>query len=128
MKNILLCLLLILVALFNWGCASIADGTMEGSTKVLITSTPSGARVTINSIPYGVTPCRVQLNKLNKFKDLQFEKKGFEITRVSIKSGFNAVTLGNIIAGGGIGAGYDLIGGNFIATKRSVHVDLVKLR
>ena len=109
------------------GCASVVGGTFEGSSMVLLTSTPSGARVTINSVPYGVTPCRIRLNKFNALKELQFEKDGFHSARCSAKDGFNAATLGNVLAGGFIGAGYDLLSGNMVSTKDSIHVDLIRL-
>ena len=108
------------------GCASISDGTLEGSRSVLFTSTPSGAKVSINDVPIGITPCKVLINKFNRLKSIKFEKEGLEPIIATLKSGFNSATLGNIIAGGVVGAGVDLLGGNMVATKNNLHVNFAQ--
>ena len=116
--------LIILLVFCFLGCASISNGTLEGTKSFLFTSTPSGADVTINSIPYGKTPCKVQLAKYEHFRAIVLKKDGYKDSVANIKKGFNTATLGNVIAGGGIGLGFDVLSGNFISTKNSVHVNL----
>lgn len=111
------------IMLFASSCASISDGTLDGSKTVLFTSTPSGAKVSINDVPIGTTPCKVLLNKFNRSKSIKFEKEGRDPVIGTLNSGFNAATLGNIIYGGVVGAGIDLIGGNMVATKNNLHVN-----
>ena len=117
---------LITVLLWFSGCASISDGTLEGSKLVLFTSTPSRAKVSINAVPIGITPCKVLINKFNRLKTIKFEEEGLEPVIGTLKSGFNSATLGNIIAGGVVGAGIDLLGGNMVATKNNLHVNFVE--
>lgn len=111
------------IMLLASSCASISDGTLDGSKTVLFTSTPSGAKVSINDVPIGTTPCKVLLNKFNRSKSIKFEKEGLDPVIGTLNSGFNAATLGNIIYGGVVGAGIDLIGGNMVATKNNLHVN-----
>jgi len=117
----------LLLLLCGLGCASISNGTLEGTKSFLFTSTPSGAEVTINSIPYGETPCRVQLARYEHFRAIVLKKDGYKDSVANIKKGFNAAAFGNVIAGGGIGLGFDVLSGSFVSTKGSVHVNLEPL-
>lgn len=118
----------LLLCLIFTGCASISNGTLEGTKDFLFTSTPSGAEITINSIPYGETPCRVKLAKYEHFREIIIRKDGYKDSVANIKKGFNAATIGNVIAGGGIGLGFDVLSGSIISTKSSVHVNLERIQ
>ena len=52
-------------------------------------------------------------------------KEGYEPCVVKVKKGFNAATLGNAIAGGGIGLAIDVLSGSVVSTKDSIHIELV---
>jgi len=52
-------------------------------------------------------------------------KEGYEPCVVKVKKGFNAATLGNAIAGGGIGLAIDVLSGIVVSTKDSIHIELV---
>ncbi len=64
-----------------WLLASIVSGCacgMNGSTqRIAVTSTPPGARVSIDGTPVGVTPVRVDVRRRDTNTVLKIEKEGF---------------------------------------------------
>lgn len=68
MKKFLLLLLLVCASAYAGGCSS----------AVYFRSNPQGAKLTINGMPSGTTPCSVQLN-WNTFTtfDIKLEKEGY---------------------------------------------------
>jgi hypothetical protein len=106
------------------GCASISNGTLEGTDIFFFTSTPSGAAVTINNVPYGKTPCRLQLNRREHLQTIVVKKEGYKPAVANFNRSFNTATLGNAIAGGGIGVAIDVLSGSVVSSDDSVHITL----
>lgn len=90
------------------GCATIVAG---GPDMIAVTSTPDGATVYLDSVPVGRTPTTVAFQRSCE-GILRFEKQGFKTMQVDESKVFNGWFLGNIIFGGLIGVGVDLVTSN----------------
>lgn len=119
-------LILVPILLLISGCAAVSDGTIDGSKTILVTSDPSGAEVTIKGVPYGTTPCRITINKFDRGSDISFHRNGFKKINAKLQRQGNSWVLGNIIAGGAVGIGFDVLSGNGAVTKNTLHVFLTK--
>jgi hypothetical protein len=90
------------------GCASIVEGTTQ---SVAITSSPQdGAKCTLTSsegVWYVTTPGNAQVHKTKNNLDVVCTKAGFRDGHRTIEPSFNAVTVGNLVAGGVVGLGID---------------------
>ncbi len=116
-----------ILVLFLWmvaGCATIMHGS---SQTVGISSSPSGARVTINGEYRGETPLRVELARKQDYI-IKVEKEGFEPASSTITSKVSGMTFGNIIFGGLIGLAVDAgSGGLYKLSQDDVQITLTKL-
>jgi len=75
-------------------------------------------------VPYGKTPCRLQLNRREHFPTIVVKKEGYKPAVANFNRSFNAATLGNAIAGGGIGVAIDVLSGSVVSSDDSVHITL----
>ena len=82
------------------GCASIVEGTTQ---SVAITSSPQDAKCILTNSEgtwYVTTPGNAQVHKTKNNLDVVCAKSGFRDGHRTIESSFNAVTVGNLVAGG----------------------------
>ncbi len=97
------------------GCATITRGTTE---NLVIQTEPANATATLSSGHICKTPCTIELKHKNDVHVI-LEKAGYERVDTDVKSeiaGAGAAAMaGNVILGGIIGGGVDMITG---ATKR----------
>src|SRR5690242_5974341 len=98
----------IIFAVAVTGCATIINGTTQ---PIAITSTPNGARVTIDGTDTTYnTPANVELAR-GRDHLLTFSKPGYQEQTFTIKHSMSGVVAGNILAGGLIGWGVDAADG-----------------
>lgn len=100
-------LVIALVCLCGYGCATIVHGTTQ---DIPCTTTPAGATVRTTDGFKCTTPCNVTL-KRKEDHTLTFEKEGCEATTVGVHSVLSGAVAGNILAGGLIGWGVDAASG-----------------
>jgi hypothetical protein len=91
------------------GCATIVTGGGPDQ-KVRISSEPTGARVMVDGSYRGQTPLSLELTRKDDHQ-VKMELAGYTTHEQTIKSGFNPMVFGNILIGGIIGVGVDLISG-----------------
>ncbi len=115
---------LLALVIMLMGCATIMHGS---SQTVGISSSPSGARVTINGEYRGETPLRIELARKQDYI-IKLEKEGFEPASSTITSKVSGMTFGNIIFGGLIGLAVDAgSGGLYKLSQDDVQITLSKL-
>lgn len=90
-----------------WGCATIMNGT---SQKIGISSTPSGAKVTVNNQALGVTPLFADL-KRSDHHVVTIEMEGYQKAELTITRSVSGWVWGNVLFGGLIGLAVDAISG-----------------
>lgn len=102
------------------GCATIAHGT---STMVSINTRPSGAEAIIGGTTV-ITPATVIL-KNNRAYDIIFKKDGYEDAYFSLQKEMSGWIWGNVVLGGIIGMGIDMMsGGAYKIKPTEINVDL----
>jgi PEGA domain len=90
------------------GCATIVHG---GSHQgVGISSTPPGAKVTVDGVPSGVTPVIVDM-KRNRDHKVEVALDGFSAWSGTLEPSVSGWVWGNIAFGGLIGLGVDFMSG-----------------
>jgi hypothetical protein len=94
-------LLSVLVGCFLliWGCATIMHGT---SQQIGISSMPSGAKVSVDSNPMGVTPIFASLSRGDNHI-IKIELDGYVPHEMTITKKTSGWVWGNIVFGGLIG-------------------------
>ena len=100
-------ILLVFVALFSSGCATIVSGTNQ---KVSVTSQPPGAKVTADGKMTATAPTDFTLDRKSDHT-LEFSKEGYKTATVMLKRTINGMLAGNILLGGLIGTGIDAVSG-----------------
>ena len=88
-------------------CATIINGT---SQSVSIASQPTGAQVTVDGIPMGVTPVAPDLKRKDKHL-IRIEMEGYEPFELQLNRSVSGWIAGNIIFGGLIGLAVDAMTG-----------------
>jgi hypothetical protein len=112
----------LLFVLLAQSCASIVDGTIESKGLIYFSSSPSNAIVRINGVRICQTPCQQRIYS-GDFKYITFEKDGFSPIKIdATENDISAALAGNIIFGGGVGLGLDLLTGRATVNKDSVNV------
>lgn len=106
------------LAVTSAGCATIMNGR---TAEVALRSEPTGADVTVRDnegsvVAQTVTPGAVTLKRGGPWGRparhvATFEKPGYEPSHVPIDSKWNPWVLGNVLIGGGLGAGVDIVTG-----------------
>lgn len=113
MRTIRSCLglLVLAVSLLGTGCATVTRGTTEVLT---VTSTPSGATVSMSNGERCQTPCAVELKRKYPLT-VEVCKAGYApvVTNIlsQISGAGGAGMAGNVLVGGIIGAGVDASSG-----------------
>jgi hypothetical protein len=112
MKKVFMAMMLLVLCLGLWNCATIVSTT---SQKIQLNSNPAGANVSIQSQGGGeassvTTPAKVSLKRKSEY-DLTFEKEGYQPEKATIEQNFNPLFLGNLLIGGLIGMVVDLFSG-----------------
>lgn len=101
-------LALSLVGLFTTGCATIMHGSKQA---IAVSSSPSGATITVDNQPAGTTPTTVTLTR----KDLHvisIDAPGYRKYDLQLTRGTSGWVWGNIIFGGIPGLAIDAITGS----------------
>jgi hypothetical protein len=114
-------LLLVAAAAALAGCASVAEGTVESSREILLTSQPSLARVTQGARILCETPCRVRQGQLRYGQPFTFTFRSGETIDVDPRMQANGQVLGNLIFGGGLGFVVDAASGRLMISDSHVH-------
>lgn len=100
-------------ALFGWivllttGCATVIHGTRQ---NVGISSTPSGASVSIDGVQSGTTPLFAKLRRKENHV-VRIALPGYQPTDLTLTSSVSGWVWGNIAIGGLIGLAVDAISG-----------------
>ncbi len=105
------------------GCVSMAEGTVEPSREILLTSTPSGAKVRQAARQVCSTPCTVRQSDLAYGKPFDFEFPDGQVLVVDPRMKTSGNILGNVIFGGIGGAIIDAATGRLVVNARHVHAE-----
>lgn len=110
------------------GCATIVDGTQQ---KVNVRTSPvGGARCYLENdkgrwyIP--TTPATAVINRSYNDLHINCSKPGYRHGFTTVASKTKAMAFGNLIVGGAIGAGVDILDGAAYDYPDNVHVDMHK--
>jgi hypothetical protein len=115
------CSIVLLVGL--WGCATIMHGT---SQKIGISSTPTGAKVSIDNKDLGVTPLFADL-KRGEDHIVKIEMEGYQKSELTITKSVSGWVWGNIVFGGLIGLAVDAMsGGLYNLSPEQLNTELKK--
>lgn len=105
------------------GCASIIHGRTQ---KVGISSSPTGATVTIDNKPLGSTPLFADL-KRGEEHIVTIEMAGYEKSQLTLTKSVSGWVWGNIVFGGLIGLAVDAIsGGLYNLSPEQLNAELRK--
>ena len=95
------------LAFFMVGCGTIIHGTTQG---IGISSTPSGASITVDNQVQGKTPTIVKLGRKDTHI-VKIELPGYQPFEATINRSVSGWVWGNIVFGGLIGLAVDAISG-----------------
>ncbi|MBC8042325.1 MAG: PEGA domain-containing protein [Rhizobacter sp.] len=102
-------------------CATVINGT---SQQIGISSAPSGAVITIDSMKVGNTPFVASLGRKSEHF-IKIELAGYQPFEIALTKSANGAVWGNILVGGLIGLTVDLItGGMYDLNPRDIRADL----
>ena len=105
------------------GCATLMNGPKQ---KVGISSTPSGASVSVDGVSFGKTPVAANLNR-NDDHIVIIKMDGYEPYETMLTKKVSGWVWGNILIGGLIGLVIDaLSGGLYQLTPEQVEATLAK--
>jgi len=115
--------------LLTTACASITQGTTQ---SIAVVTDPPGATCTLhrNGEQIGMvnpTPGSVTVGKSSRAIDVRCNREGFNPNLTNVPSSMNAVTAGNIIAGGLIGLAIDAGSGAMHQYPPNVSMSLSRL-
>lgn len=118
-----LCILAGVGAVLMTGCASIIHGTTQ---KIGISSSPTGAAVSVDNKAYGNTPLFADL-KRGEEHIITIEVPGYEKTQLTVTKKLSGWVWGNILFGGLIGLGVDaMTGGLYDLTPEQLSAEMKK--
>jgi hypothetical protein len=106
-KRFKLTLVMLSVMVLLDSCATIMSGTKQ---QVQVTTEPVGARVFVDGMERGLTPCSLEVKRKSSVT-YTFKKDGYDDGSLSDKGKFNAVVLVNALLGGLPGAIVDYASG-----------------
>lgn len=124
-----LTLVVIMIAAFGSGCATVTAGT---SAQVTFHSVPEGAKVQVETTKQGkyyttTTPGTLKLPKKSSYL-VQYEKEGFHTVTAAVDRKIGRATagslVGNALIGGVIGATVDTITGANMNLPKEVRVEM----
>lgn len=105
------------------GCATIMHGTTQ---KVGISSSPTGATVTVGNKLFGRTPLFADLER-GEEHIVTIEMVGYEKSQLTLTKSVSGWVWGNIVFGGLIGLGVDAIsGGLYTLSPEQLSAELKK--
>ncbi len=109
------------------GCATIIKGTKE-SISVNTTPEQGAACTLVNSEGtwYVTTPGSTTVHRTKNDLTITCTKDGYDQATQTVRSEFNGMTAGNIIAGGLIGVGVDAASGANYNYPQSIEVPMTK--
>ena len=114
---------LLLIAITLWGCATIIHGT---SQRVGISSSPTGAKVSVDGKIWGDAPLFASLSRSDEHI-VTLELSGYEKSQFTITKSVSGWVWGNIIFGGLIGLAVDAIsGGLYDLSPEQINAELKK--
>jgi hypothetical protein len=117
-------LLILICARLAIGCAAIIHGTTQ---DVNISSAPDQSEVWIDGSKMGTTPTKITLKRKDNYL-VTIKKEGYKDATIKIEGTTSAWIIGNVIFGGIIGCGIDLItGGAYDLKPERVDINLTKL-
>lgn len=87
------------IAAFATGCASILHGTLQ---PMSISSTPTGANVTVDGTSSGSTPMTASLSRKHEHT-VKIEMQGYKPMEVKLNKGIDGWFWGNLLLGGLVG-------------------------
>jgi hypothetical protein len=96
-----------MVAFLATGCATVIHGTRQ---DVGISSTPTGASVTIDNLQSGSTPVFAKLRRKENHV-VRISLPGYQATDLTLTSSVSGWVWGNVAIGGLIGLAVDAISG-----------------
>jgi len=99
--------LLTALALVASACGTIMQGTTQ---QMSVSSTPTGARVTVNGLALGNTPLVADLKRKDQHF-LRIEMEGYQPHEMALSRSVSGWVVGNIVFGGIIGLAVDAITG-----------------
>ncbi len=102
-KNTVLLLLLTLTsALLVPNCATL---TRKSTQKIPVTSSPTGATVSVNGVQQGVTPLEVKMARKKKGQVIRIESPGYNPMEIRMKHKFSGIPhlLSDVLLGAFIG-------------------------
>lgn len=102
-----------------------AEGTMDASRPVLLTSTPSQAQVTQKGRVICTTPCTARQGQLRYAEAFTFTFPDGLTMSVPPGMKANGNVLGNIVLGGGVGALIDAASGRLVMNSGHIHAEQV---
>lgn len=105
-----------------------AEGTIDASKPVLLTSNPSNARVTQSNRVICSTPCTARQGQLRYGEAFTFTFPDGRTMVVDPRMQANGAVLGNIIFGGGVGAVIDAASGRLVTNSGHIHADQVPVQ
>jgi uncharacterized protein YceK len=119
-KYVLLSLCIVLLAT---GCATII---LSSTQQVGISSSPTGASVTIDDEPKGETPIIAKLSRKDNHV-IKIEMEGYEPFEIKTTRSTSGWVWGNIVFGGLIGLAVDAItGGMYVIKPEQIETELKK--
>jgi hypothetical protein len=106
------------------GCATIIHGTTQ---DIGISSAPDQAEVWIDGARAATTPAKVTLKRKDNYL-VTIKKEGYREATVKIEGTTSSWIIGNVIFGGIIGCGVDLLtGGAYDLKPERLDINLTKL-
>ena len=116
--------LLLIAVRLAIGCATIIHGS---SQDINISSAPDQAEVWIDGARMGMTPTKVTLKRKDDYL-VTVKKEGYKEATIKIEGSTSAWIIGNVVFGGIIGCGIDLItGGAYDLKPERVDINMTKL-
>ncbi|HEX5724969.1 MAG TPA: PEGA domain-containing protein [Longimicrobiaceae bacterium] len=117
------CVFLLLSVLGLSSCATIVNGSRQ---EVAISSTPTGATVTVDNQQHGVTPVTLDLTRKDHHT-VRLDLQGYEPYEVQLTRKTSGWVWGNLVFGGLIGLAVDAIGGGmYKLSPEAVNAELAR--
>lgn len=73
-----------------------------------------------------ITPCKIQVQNWNLKDPIIFKSAGYEPVQIKATDGVSGGTYGNLIFGGLLGVGIDVLNGSAKRNKESIHIEFEK--
>lgn len=111
----------IIPALLLCSCATIVNGTYQ---KISVSSTPTGASVTVDGVNVGGTPVILELKRKDDHM-VRLTMDGYQPFEMPITCSVSGWVWGNILFGGLIGLAVDAgTGGMYKLTPEQIHAQM----